>query len=497
MSEEAEKEIDAIKQRTDALGREILQMENQGAALIKKEIALEDRLVAVLGQMLELEKGKIADAKRAGAAKEAALMGRIAYLQNKQKEFEKRKEMVKHLKEKSLAIKEEMGNAERKMREEIAELYRIKEIKKKHAVEKEAQKAAKEAAEKAAQRAAEAAAEKAVKMAKAALKLKKAVPAKKPAVKLKKAKPKKAKAVKKAPKKKAVKRAKPKKAAAKKPAAVKKVVVKKPVKIKKPKARVPKLKLAKKPAFLDELPEEEEEEEVEEEEAEAAEEVPVEEEAPAEEEAAEEEEAPAEEEVAEEEAVPEEEAQPVEEEAPVEEVAAEEEQAEEEPSALLERVLEKAKEKVTEEEPAAEAEAKEPADYDFTEFSSVDVSISHPDWPEKSGAPSNALLSRGTGNFSFDLLQIPAQGRNVDDVVSQATIKIESNIGSRVLEKKKTGDKAFVVYSESHNGREFLNKAIFVMHLDNIFKLVFSAPTEQFDKINDIFWKAAKSISFK
>ncbi len=488
------KELNAIKQRTDALGKEILQMENQGAALIKKEIALEDRLVAVLGQMLELEKGKIADAKRSGAAKEAALMGRIAYLQNKQREFEKRKEMVKHLKEKSLAIKEEMGNAERKMREEIAELYRIKEIKKKHAVEKEAQKAAKAAAEKAAQMAAEAAAEKAVKKAKAAAKLKKAVPAKKPAVKAKKAKPK-AKAVKKAPKKKAVKRAKPKRLAA-----VRKAVVKKPVKIKKPKARVPKLKLAKKPAFLEELPEAEEEEEMEEEEAEAAEEEAVEEEAPAEE-AAEEEEAPAEEEaVEEEEQVAEEqpaEEEAVEEEAQPEEAAAEEEQAEEEPSALLERVLEKAKEKVTEEEPAAEAGAKEPGDYDFTEFNSVDVSISHPDWPEKSGAPSNALLSRATGNFSFDLLQIPAQGRSVDDVVSQATIKIESNIGSRVLEKKKTGDKAFIVYSESRSGREFLNKAIFVLHLDKIYKLVFSAPTEQFDKINDIFWKAAKSISFK
>ncbi|MDP2973464.1 MAG: hypothetical protein Q8N60_00290, partial [Candidatus Diapherotrites archaeon] len=225
------KEIDAIKQKADALGKEILQMENQGAVLIKKEIALEDRLVAVFGQMLELEKGKIADAKRSGAAKEATLMGRIAFLQNKQREFEKRKEMVKHLKEKSLAIKEEMGNAERKVREEIAELYRIKEIKKKHAVEKEAQKAAKAAAEKAAQNAAREAAEKAVKKAKAVLKLKKAVPAKKPAAK---AKPK-AKAAKKAPKKKARPVAK-----VKQQAAVKKAVVKKPVKIKKPKARVPK-----------------------------------------------------------------------------------------------------------------------------------------------------------------------------------------------------------------------------------------------------------------
>ncbi len=481
---DAGKEIDAIKQKTDALGKEILQMENQGAGLIKKEIALEDRLVAVLGQMLELEKGKIADAKRSGAAKEAALMGRITALQNKQREFEKRKEMLRHLKDKSAAIKEEMGNAERKMQEEIAELYRIKEIKKKHAVEKAAQKAAK------------AAAKKAVKKPKAALKLKKAVHAKKPTGKAKKAK-----AVKKVLLKKAVKRAKQKKAAAKKPAAVKKAVVKKPVKIKKPKARAPKLKLAKKPAFLEELPEEEEEAEeeaVEEEEAEAAEEVPAEEEAQVEEEAAPEE-------AAEEEAVQEEEEQPAEEapaedEAPAEEAAPEEEEAEEEPSALLERVLRKAKkEKVAEEEPAAgeEAGAKEPADYDFTEFSSVDVSISHPDWPEKSDAPQNALLSRGTGNFSFDLLQIPAQGRSVDDVVAQAAIKIESNIGSRVLEKKKTGDKAFIVYSESRNGREFLNKAIFVLHIDKIFKLVFSAPTEQFDKINEIFWKAAKSISFK
>ncbi len=43
MGEDTEKDIAAIKQRTDALGKEILQMENQGAALIKNEIALENR----------------------------------------------------------------------------------------------------------------------------------------------------------------------------------------------------------------------------------------------------------------------------------------------------------------------------------------------------------------------------------------------------------------------------------------------------------------------
>ncbi|MBN2067690.1 MAG: hypothetical protein JW744_04440 [Candidatus Diapherotrites archaeon] len=494
MHKDLSKKLEAVKQKAIAVEKEIIERDKAGMALIQKQIQLEDRLDSVLTKMISLEKARVSTAKQKSKKKQASLTKRIERLKKKQKGYEQKRELLKNMKQKSKGIKSELRSIERKIMNETKELYKMHEDKKAEALERRVMEA------ELAMPGLKAKGRKKIKRAMKKLAKRRAAKKLKPVKKKADAKP-----VKKvAAKKPGSAGAKP--AAKQRPVKAKlKRIPRAAVPVEKPAAKKPGQKIGaeelvkKRPAFLDLLPDQEE--------------------APQEQprlkplklegiggkpaKAKKPKTAPAKP-VAPKREKPKPVHVKVEKPRPVEK---REEPSVETPEDLLSKTMEKAKrEKLAVQEKEAPVEREpEPAPEkavgdvtsDFTEFHTMTVSISHPKWANRKGKPAHSVLSQENGPYSFDLVQVPTQGRTLEDYITQAIVKVESNIGSKVLERRKDTDKAFLVYIDLRNGVEYLNKAIFFLHEDQIYKLVFSSPKDSFGNINELFWKTARSIHFR
>lgn len=120
------------KQEIDAISKEIIAREKKSFALLKKEIQLENTLSNLLSKMLAVDKGKTSQAKKITGEKKKALYGKIANLKKRQAEYEKRKIVVAHIKEKQELLKRQLQTVEQRIRQGIVELYNIDRVKKAH-----------------------------------------------------------------------------------------------------------------------------------------------------------------------------------------------------------------------------------------------------------------------------------------------------------------------------------------------------------------------------
>ena len=130
------------------------------------------------------------------------------------------------------------------------------------------------------------------------------------------------------------------------------------------------------------------------------------------------------------------------------------------------------------------------------EFSNQQLSFSHPSWPDKPGKPANALVSKENGVLSFNLTMDSISG-SFEDMVSQKISKIKLEPAAKIIEKKETTGHVFIIYSKFWNGKDVLSKAMLIEHSRNFFALVFSAPKDEFEKVDKEFWNSVKSIKFK
>ncbi len=113
------------KKRIVSLEEEILGRYKEGLLLVKRAISLEDQLKAVLSGQIEVEKAKISKARAEAMKKEKALLSRIAGLKRKQQIYEKKKEILNKIREKSANLKKELHAIEQKISQETEELSRI------------------------------------------------------------------------------------------------------------------------------------------------------------------------------------------------------------------------------------------------------------------------------------------------------------------------------------------------------------------------------------
>lgn len=193
--------------------------------------------------------------------------------------------------------------------------------------------------------------------------------------------------------------------------------------------------------------------------------------------------------------------------APEEETEKPQEQNEEEPvlnseslgSGDIEKIdIEESEENLADEKEAAETEGYreigETPEKNTKIFKSGNIALSYPDWQENQEKTKETLVSVSNGQFSFELRKSDALGQTIKKFVSEKAEKIESKPGSKVLIQKETSNNIFMEYSEEKTGQKFLTKALFILHKRNAYSIIFSAPAEQFQKIDDLFLKTIFSV---
>lgn len=136
------------------------------------------------------------------------------------------------------------------------------------------------------------------------------------------------------------------------------------------------------------------------------------------------------------------------------------------------------------------------AEENLIDFSSAPISLKIPAWGEPKEKQVNALKAGQKGDFVFAVSVEESNGKAIEDLVSEKASKIETNPGSKVIERKETLGHVFLVYTTSKGFATLLHKGMFIMHDGKIYSVFFSAPEEKFKDINDTFWKSVKSISF-
>jgi len=122
--------VNAIQKRLIELEKEIVRRDVEGTKLIKKAIVLEDNLNAVLAKMVSLEKKKVFKAKITAKEREKLLAAKAAELESKKHDFQKKQDMLKQMKERTLSVKQELKNIELHIQKETQELYTMGEVKK-------------------------------------------------------------------------------------------------------------------------------------------------------------------------------------------------------------------------------------------------------------------------------------------------------------------------------------------------------------------------------
>jgi len=99
------KGFEGAKKRIVSLENEILGGYKEGLLLVKKAISLEDKLKAVLSEQIEVERANISKARAEAMRKEESLLSRITNLKKKQQIYEKKKQILAQIREKSANLK--------------------------------------------------------------------------------------------------------------------------------------------------------------------------------------------------------------------------------------------------------------------------------------------------------------------------------------------------------------------------------------------------------
>ena len=129
-------------------------------------------------------------------------------------------------------------------------------------------------------------------------------------------------------------------------------------------------------------------------------------------------------------------------------------------------------------------------------FSRPPISLQVPVWPEPKEKQANSIKGGQKGDFVFSVSVEKSGGKPVEDLVSEKVSRIESDSGSKVIERKETVGHVFLVYTTSKGYGKILHKGMFISHNGSIYSVFFSAPEEKFKEINDTFWACVKSIRF-
>ena len=129
MPKETAKKIGELSGRIDSIEKEILSLDKKGMLLIKRALGLEDKLNTVLARKVVLERSKIAKARAEAKKRENKLLAKIAALKRKQMAFEKKNEVLRHMKAKSARIRGELKRVEDEIKRGTVELSRIKAAK--------------------------------------------------------------------------------------------------------------------------------------------------------------------------------------------------------------------------------------------------------------------------------------------------------------------------------------------------------------------------------
>ncbi|MDD5163603.1 MAG: hypothetical protein PHD95_05350 [Candidatus ainarchaeum sp.] len=438
-----------LKKDIALLSKEIIAGEKKATDLIRKEMKLEKKLTVLLAKMIVLEETKVSFAKQTTAEKEARLRQRIGNLQKKQLEYEKKKEAAKHIKEKQEAIKKEIDLINSRLKSDTAELYGIK------------------------------------KMAGTATLQKEKKPLGSAVKKISKAKEKKAKKI------------------VLKPAGSKKEAKKQLAKNKKIAEVTEELRKAL----------EKEKEEAEEQKEEAIEGQPEKQEIPEPEEPEPEEKKEDSEESGGKEVLDWEKRQrelageppeePEKTEGNLEEKFEEGEDALEEENKkegleeidlAEESVEESSQPEETEEQEQSEEGPVISPEKNTKQYKDGDISLVYPDWPESREKSPDSLLAVAQGQFRFELSKTEAFNQAIQKFVSSKIAKIQSKKGSKILLRKETSNNIFLEYSEENSGQKSITKALFIMHKNNVYSIAFTSPSNEFQKIDDIFLKTIFSV---
>jgi DNA mismatch repair ATPase MutL len=128
------------------------------------------------------------------------------------------------------------------------------------------------------------------------------------------------------------------------------------------------------------------------------------------------------------------------------------------------------------------------------EYNDEDISLQYPNWKESKEKSADSLLAVAQPPFRFELSKTEIFNQTIQKFVSSKTEKIQSKPGSKILIQKETSNNIFIEYSEETMGEKFLSKALFILHKNNAYSIIFTAPSDQFQKIDDLFLKTIFSV---
>jgi hypothetical protein len=439
-----------IKSNIASLSKEILAKEKKTIFLIKKEMKFEKKLTALLAKMIKLEETKILGTKKTTSEKELRLLQRIENLQKKQQEYQKKKDAARHINEKQRNIKKEIELLNSKLKKETGELYGIKKM------------------------AATANSSKEKKLLSIAGK--------------KTVKNKKKKTVGLAG---GTNETKKQWAKAKKIAEVTKELKKA---LEKEETKTPEKKQEPLEETILENPEKKEETEEPQEENQE----------PQEETGESSQKETFDWEKRQKELIGETFSENPEEKEEKEKI---EEQQEENQEPLEEKTSETLEKMELSEESEEEPFFKEEETTNISEetlastpekntkeYNDKDISLQYPNWKESKEKSADSLLAVAQPPFRFELSKTEIFNQTIQKFVSSKTEKIQSKPGSKILIQKETSNNIFIEYSEETMGEKFLSKALFILHKNNAYSIIFTAPSDQFQKIDDLFLKTIFSV---
>ncbi|MDD5148507.1 MAG: hypothetical protein PHH08_03515 [Candidatus ainarchaeum sp.] len=435
MRKKSENTVEAMKGQIASLSKEIICREKKTIELIRKEVALEEKLTFVLAKMIALEKKNVLNAEKTTKEKETVFKARIANLEKKQQKYEKRKEAAQHVGEKQIAIKKELEALDEKLKSDSEELFGIKKMADTGLVREESPFADEDAG-KGRKRAAELSRE--------------------------------------------IKETKKQQAKVKEIAEVTE-------------------ELRKALEEEKEEPEEEKEEGFEGNEAEEQPEKEPEEEKPGITEGGEEPEGKEK---------PDESKGPLDWEKRQKELIGE--AGEEKGSGLMGKDdRERLGNRLEEEEIPPEEEnldiASEPDEEQVLdreaapekgtkEYRDNEIALIYPDWQAGKENPQDSIIAVSQGLYEFEFAKTEAFDKKIQEFANEKISRMQSKPGSKLLIQKETSNNIFVEYTEEKGGRKILTKALFILHKNNIYSLLFSAPSDEFQKIDDLFLKTIFSV---